>query len=350
MKTQHIGHILENAIADKTFPGAVFGCVNKTGERVVIPAGNFTYSKNAPPMFSEAIFDVASITKAIPTSSLALKAIELGKITLEDTLIDWIPEYSSNFKKEVRLCHLLTQTLDFDFKLSDYKNSTPEKIIELILTASLQRFPGESFFYCNATSILLGMMIERVFAQSLADLAKEYFFSPLCMNLTSFDPQIFGTDSVVPTEIDPWRGREVRKEIHDESAWVLSTIMTPGSAGLFTCVPDILNFIEMLLNDGYYKSKKIIDSTIIKEIAVNQIPYANECTGLGWELNQSRYMGTCISDKTIGKTGFTGCVLVVDLQKEVGFSLFSNCTYPSRKQNAVKINAIRCAIADEVFR
>jgi CubicO group peptidase (beta-lactamase class C family) len=225
----------------------------------------------------------------------------------------------------------------------------PEEILETIYTAELRSTPGSTFMYCNATSILLGILVERVFNKKLDTLADEFFFKPLGMKNSTFSPDRNKMNEIVPTEIDEWRGREIQGEIHDESAWVLRKIITPGSAGLFSCVPDLLVFVEMLLNEGTYKSQQYFSPDTIKLLSTNQIAEIGESTGLGWELNQAVYMGTDCSGRTIGKTGFTGCVVIVDLKKGIGFTLLSNYTWPHRKEGKEQINYIRRQVADVVF-
>lgn len=130
------------AIRDKVFPGCVVGIVKKNGKRFIWPFGGFTYENNSEPVKEDTIYDVASITKSIPTASLALKLIDEGKLRLEDKLINFIPEFFNSDGEDVIIKHLLTQTLDFDFYLSNYKNLEPEKILNLIFTKEFKSRPG----------------------------------------------------------------------------------------------------------------------------------------------------------------------------------------------------------------
>jgi len=125
--------------------------------------------------------------------------------------------------------------------------------------------------------------------------------------------------------------------------------MIVGPAGVFSTASDTLNFLEMLLNNGEINGRKYFSPEIIEQIQTNQLADIKQCVGLGWELNQPRYMGRYCSAKTFGKTGFTGCVCVCDVDREVGFAILSNYTYPTRKPDAVLINKFRSDIADIVF-
>ena len=107
---------LNNAIKGEIFPGCIVGVVRRSGKRILILSGNFTYEKDSSPIREDSIFDVASITKSIPTSCLALKLIDEGKLNLNDKLIDYVPEFNNSDRGAVLVKHLLTHTLDFKSK------------------------------------------------------------------------------------------------------------------------------------------------------------------------------------------------------------------------------------------
>lgn len=338
------------AIEGKTFSACAVGVVRTNGDRFVVPGGKFTFDVGAQAVQENTIFDVASITKSIPTSSLALKLIDEGKLRVGDKLINFVPEFNNSDRGDVLIKHLLTQTLDYDFRLSSYKEKSPGEILDVIFTTDFKSKPGTKFFYTNGTSILLGLVVERIFKETLDKLGEKYFFGPLKMTQTSFDPlRKLEKEEIVPTEIQEWRGGLVQGEVHDESAYVLRQKMAVGSAGVFSTVPDLLNFLEMFLNDGSFRDKKYFSPEIVKQIQTNQLADIGQYAGLGWELNQPRYMGKHCSAKTFGKTGFTGCVCVCDIERGVGFVILSNYTYPTRKPDATPINKFRSAIADIVF-
>jgi len=341
------------AIEQKVFPGCVVGIIRKNGERIVLPFGRFTYEEEAKPVKKDTIFDVASITKSNHTSCLALKLIDEGRLKLEDRLIKFVPEFRNSDRENVLIKHLLTQTLAFDHRvsLSSSKDKTPDEILEVIFTTEFENKPGRRYFYLNATSILLGLVVERIFAKKLDELAEEIFFNPLQMRRTTFFPlKKFEKDEIMPTEIDNWRGRIIQGEVHDESAFTLQSKLIVGSAGLFTTVPDLLNFLEMLLNKGELDRKKYFSPEMVELMHTNQLELIGGKIGLGWELCQPRYMGQYCTPKTFGKTGFTGCCCLCDISKEVGIVLLSNYTFPKRKPDATLINQVRRDIADIVFK
>ncbi|MDQ3099229.1 MAG: beta-lactamase family protein [bacterium] len=339
------------AIQEHVFPGAVFGMVKKNGERLLVPIGKTTYNSDARLVQSESIFDVASITKSIPTASLALRLIDEGRMKLEDKLINYIPEFTNSHRENILVKHLLTYTLDFQLKLSALKDKPALDILKLLFTSEFGNAPGEKFFYHNSSALLMGIVIERITGKPLDTLADEVFFNPLGMKFTSFDPEKFKRDQIIPTEIDSWRGRLIHGEVHDESAFALKPLMQTGHAGLFSTVPDLLTFMEMLLNDGELNGKRYLSSAIIVEMVRNQTAGKPFVHGLGWALDGKEIIGEMASFKSFFKTGFTGCLVAADTDHAVAFSLLSNRVHPTRSQETLdKINFVRRDIANLIVR
>lgn len=341
-----IAEIVNKAIAEKIFPGCVVGVI-KNGSKIILPFGNYTYEDGAKAMQADSIFDIASITKSIPTSSLALLLIDRGKMRLDDKLISFVPEFQNPDREQVLIWHLLTHTLDFDLTLSSLKDQEPDAILRHIFTAHFKSKPGTRYAYVNATSILLGLVIERVSKVQLDVFAKEKFFEPLKMENTSFHPK--NKRDIVPTEFDAWRGRLLQGEVHDESAYVLSKKYTVGSAGLFSNAPDLLTFLEMLLQKGVYKRKRYISKMMIEQMYTNQLRKLGMYGGLGWELYQPQFMGEYATKNTFGKTGFTGCLVLCDPEKQIGIVILSNFTYPKRKSDKNIRDRVFREVADIIF-
>ena len=134
---------------------------------------------------------------------------------------------------------------------------------------------------------------------------------------------------------------------HDESAYVFAKENRAiGHAGLSSTAPDLLNFLEMLLREGELHGRRFFSNQILQDMRTNQISELGSFTGLGWELNQPRFMGKYCTEHTFGKKGFTGASVVCDIERGVAFVLLSNRTYPKRPANDTAINAFRSDIAD----
>jgi len=341
---------INRAISEKVFPGCVIGYIRR-GEKVVLPFGKHTYELDSRRVAEDSVYDIASVTKSIPTSSLALHYLDSGKLRLDDRVNKYIEGFNSSYSDLVLVRHLLTHTLPFaDLHLSHYKDSSPEEILSVIKNFKLDAKPGTRYVYANTNSILLGMILERISGKTLPAVSHDLFFGPLNMHKTTFFPETFEKRSIVPTEYDDWRGKLIHGEVHDESAWKLGKNLKVGSAGLFSNVPDLLVFLEMLLSQGTVGEKRYLSENVINQIFVNQTPNLTTETGLGWELNQKWFMGKYAGKVTFGKTGFTGCSVVCNIPKAIALVILSNRIHPTRGAGALEINELRRDISDIVFR
>lgn len=348
-KEREISQRLRQAIGEEVFPGCVLGATDAQGQEVIIAEGTTTYEASAKPVQPDSIFDVASVTKSIPTACLALKLIESGKLKVTDKVCDYLPNLQNPHREQILIWHLLTFTilLGLESPLSSHKHDAPEDILKLIYTTKLKHAPGTHYAYSNTPSILLGLIVEKIYGAPLPELAEKIFFEPLNMKDTGFTSH--DLTRTIPTEIDEDRGGLLHGVVHDESAHALQKKFYPGNAGLFTTAPDLLQFLRMLLNGGTLHDQQYFKPETIALMHTNQIADLGQSTGLGWELNQPRYMGAFANEHTFGKTGFTGCLVVCDIQKGLAFAMLSNYVHPKRKPDATLINKVRKDIADIIF-
>ena len=311
------------------------------------------------------VFDIASMTKVCPTSTLALSYILEGSLSVDDKVVNYIPELQTNYLDDIRIFHLLTHSLDYRVPMKTLREFTPEKILEALFTYKFNAPPGYAFNYGNPASVLLGIVLCRLTGKDLQEQGRERFFRPLQMDRSGWDPLTrpenpIPREQIAPTEICSFRGREIQGEIHDESAWVLRKLFPVGSAGMFSCVPDLLKFVQMMLNDGICNDgpceggkcpRRIAPAGILRLASTNAFvdPAYGNCTGLGWELDAPKFMGTKVSPNAFGKTGFTGASIVADPHKGAAVVLLSNFTYPHREPNADRIHAFRAKLSDTFF-
>jgi CubicO group peptidase (beta-lactamase class C family) len=340
---------VHRALQEKIFPGCVIGVIDRAGWHMVAPFGKFTFEEASPDVGEDTLYDTASITKAIPTSSLALMLLDRGEVSLNDLLIRYIPEFSNSMRNRVRIKHLLTYSID-GYGLGAYKDMSSNEITRTIFTKDFEQEPGTLFKYTNIPAFLLGLVVERVMGASLDVLATEYFFRPLGMEHSTFHVPPSEQHLVPPTEICPWRGQVVQGVVHDESAWRFAHEgKVVGHAGLFSTVPDLMRFARMILDGGIVGERRYFSERIIREMYTNQLSIPGETCGLGWEMGQVRYIGTQASQKTFAKTGFTGCLFACDMEQGKAFVILSNRTFPRRSPNSDAINAFRADIANIVF-
>ncbi|MDP3941224.1 MAG: serine hydrolase domain-containing protein [bacterium] len=336
--TDGISFLVHDAIANHVFPGCVVGVILRGGKKTILPFGKYTYDPGAKRVLEETIYDVASVTKAIPTSLLAFALIEEKKISLTTPLVNFVPEYRGMYREKITVFHLLTQTLAFPFSLSSFAHGTAEEIIKRILHATLSDPPGFAYQYTNTTSILLGIFLERVSGKKLDVLAKEYFFDPLFMTKTTFSPDVFSVEHITPTEIV--NGDSMQGVVHDESARKLSSLIRVGSAGLFSTAGDLLLFLQMLLSGGIANNHHFFHPSTIAQMYTPITLQSGDRVGLGWEVN-ALWMGETHSQKSVGKTGFTGCFVFCDFEWGIGIVHLSNRTFPKRPDNGEAITSFR---------
>ena len=345
-----IKKLLQQAESENVFHKAVAG--------FILPDGSVrTVALNTP---ENTVFDIASLTKVCPTSTLALSYILEGKLDIDTKVVDFIPELQTNYREDIRIFHLLTHSLDYRVPMKTLRELPPEGILNALYTYQFAKAPGEDFNYGNPASVLLGIILQRLAGADLQQQGRERFFEPLGMTRSGWDPlsrdwNPVPKNEIAPTEFCNFRGREIQGEIHDESAWVLRKLFPVGSAGMFSCVPDLLKFVKMVLND---EPKGILDlvsqNAFARKDAAKFMPAGTTaaegaCTALGWELAQSKFMGSHISPRTFGKTGFTGASIVCDPIAGAAVVLLSDFTYPHREPNADRIHAFRACLADAFF-
>lgn len=351
--------LLKRAESEGIFNKAVAGFILPDGRREIL-------TLNTP---KNTVFDIASLTKVCPTSTLALSYILEGKLSVDTKVIDFIPELQTNYREDIRVFHLLTHSLDYRVPMKTLRTLPAEGILNALYTYQFEKAPGADFNYGNPASVLLGIILQRLMGKDLQQQGRERFFIPLGMTRSGWDPLTRDWNpipkaEISPTEICSFRGREIQGEIHDESAWVLRKLFPVGSAGMFSCVPDLLNFVQMILNDGMIANgcggecARVAPAGILKMVSENAFALdsaskystaKDACTALGWELNNAKFMGTKISPRTFGKTGFTGASIVADPDKGAAVVLLSNFTYPHREANADRIHAFRASLSDAFF-
>lgn len=346
---KQISEIINQGIKDKIFPGAVIGIINN-GKKEIFSFGHFTYDERVS-VKDETVYDIASVTKAIPLSCLLLSLIDQKIIKIENTAATYLPEFNnSSGKDNVLIKHLLTYTVELDApKMSSLKNMSPDDIVKAIIMSPLKSPAGTRSVYTNSTALLMGLLLKNITGKMVDDLAEEYFFKPLKMRRTTFRPlEFLKKEEIVPTEICDWRGCLIQGEVHDESNFTLQKKYFFGISGLFSAAPDLLIFLEMLLNKGENGGMRFFSEDMIKSMYTNQLAEIGEFAGLGWKLNQPSFMGQ-YSVNTCGMAGFTGSFVLWNELSGVGLVMLTNRTYPKRPPDNLAINKIRSALADVVF-
>lgn len=317
------------ARAARVFPGCAVGVVARGGDAQVVAVGTHTYDVNARTVNTATLYDLASITKSIPTASLALVLCDEGNLSLDEKAKTHIPELQNDFDATIR--DLMTYTVSGE-RLSELKDLSADKILARVFEHGFDAPPGAPS-YTNLPALLLGIALERRMNTTLDILARRYFFDPLKMHDTAFYAGA-AFARAAPTELEDWRGM-VSGVTHDESAYTLAKAgRISGHAGLFSTMNDILIFLRTLIEEEDARTRAVVQGAE---------------QGLGWQIGQPSWMGSLASPTAFGKTGFTGTSVVVDRERGIAFAILSNRTYPKRPATYDDISAFRAEIADIVL-
>ncbi|MDP1676670.1 MAG: glycoside hydrolase family 3 N-terminal domain-containing protein [Bacteroidota bacterium] len=345
-----VDSIIEKAIADSAFPGAVLLVARNGIVAHEKSYGRFMYDSSSEKMTTDAIFDLASVTKVISTTSAVMRLVEEKKISLQDKVVKYFPAFGQNGKENVTIYNLLVHNSGLQAWRKYYEFcDTSQCVLDSIFVAPLIYTTGDSTLYSDLGLITIGKIIERVTKTTLANYVDSVFFKPLGMKNTMYNPPVELWKRVVPTEIDSfWKKTytAVRGRVHDENAATLGGIS--GHAGLFSTASDLSKILQMELNYGIYNGKRYLDSATIAAFIKRQS--INSSRGIGWDTRAEgrSFTGQYASPITFMHTGFTGTSVVVDPTKNIIVIFLTNRVYPTRSN--LKILRVRPAVHDAIFK
>ncbi len=342
-------HILmQNAVRDSVFPGAVL-LVARNGIIVLNEAfGTMGYKEFDRLMPLNAVFDMASVTKCVATTTACMLLYERGRLDLEAPVQKYLPEFVGAGKDKVTIRNLLTHSSGLTaYRRYFLDHNVPGEIIKTILNETLENPPGTKTVYSDLGVILLGKIVEKLSGQPLEGFCREQIFAPLKMNETFYNPPQQLLPRIVPTEFDSWRGRMVHGQVHDENAFALGGVA--GHAGLFSTARDLATFLNMLLNGGAYEGGRFLKTETINLFTARQNLVAGSSRALGWDTADGKNSaGHLMSPRAFGHTGFTGTSVWTDPEKNMFVILLSNRVHPTR--NNQKLLSFRAKLHDAVMR
>jgi beta-N-acetylhexosaminidase len=346
--------VIEKAIADKAFPGATLA-VGYRGKVSVHAFGKLSYDAKATAMNLNTMYDIASLTKVVVTTTLVAKLAEgdfAVPLDLDAKVERYLPEWASGpqpeWRHKVTVRHLLTHTSGLP-AFKEYWRTSKGRADTLgrIFAEPLEYEPGTKEIYSDLGIILMAEIIERLTGRTLDDLAKTFVFSPLGMKETMYRPPKKLWPAIAPTEIDNnLRHRLVQGEVHDENAFAIGGVS--GHAGVFSTAPDLAAFCQMLLNGGVYAHQRILRRATIAQFTVPQQLSGGTRT-LGWAVpTEGGSSGHYFSAHSFGHTGFTGTSIWIDPDRQVFVVLLTNRVHPTRENT--KIQQVRPALHDAVMQ
>lgn len=315
--------ILEDGLRDGCYPGAVAAC--GCGDAVFAISHVGKISENGPEVNADTRYDMASLSKIIGPTMLALRAIEDGDLTLYDRLDRFFPDCPED-KKNITIRHLMTHTAGFApaFWLSEVANS-PEDALRAILERPLDTPVGAEVHYSCMGYITLGKVLETVYGKPLNVLARERVFEPLHMVNTCYCPE--NKDNIAATEVDKETGVAWQGIVHDENARFLRGVS--ANAGVFSDIHDMIKLAQMLARGGDgYLSRGMLQKAIAFQEGDKDVR-----RGLGFHLagTPENFMGDLFPETSFGHTGFTGTSLAIDPETGFFVILLSNRVHPTRE-------------------
>ena len=316
---------IKNAILQGHTPGAVV-IVGHEGKVVYRKAfGSRSLEPTIEPMTVDTVFDMASLTKVMATTSSVMRLVQLGQIKLNDPVAKYIPEFAQNGKEDVTIRQLLTHysglRADIDLK-PDWTGQA--EAFRLANAEKLVSPPGSTFLYSDINFIVLGELVQRVSALGLNQYAEAFVFSPLGMTTTRYLPPQSWFLRIAPTEKDNRSGLMLRGVVHDPTARQMGGVA--GHAGLFSTADDTAKFAQALLNGGApVWSRPIVE----KMTTPQQPPNLTVVRGLGWDIDSpfSSNRGELLPVGSYGHTGFTGTSLWIDPTTDTYIVLLTNAVH-----------------------
>ena len=363
--------VIDSAIDAKIFPGAQV-YISQHGETIVSKGfGYHTYHKSKE-VSTETIFDLASITKVVSATPIVMKLVDDEELTLDQPINDFFPDFYKSGKDTITIRHLLIHESGLSayhryFLESKYKGRGD--ILDNIINRRLTYKPGSEYKYSDLGMILLGTILERIGGNNLHALGKSWFFSPLGMNNTFYNPPANQWKNIPPTErtvipigtsndsfrrkiahiatelfgpmkslsYDLFPRKTAHGYVHDENANLLGGIS--AHAGLFSNAEDLGKYGQMLLNDGMVGDKKIIDKDLLSLFTTRQSTVDEANRGYGWDRpdrDGASSAGDYFSDKAFGHLGYTGTSFWIDPEQELVVVLLTNRVYPTRNNSGIK--------------
>jgi CubicO group peptidase (beta-lactamase class C family) len=340
--------ILRQAIAQRAFPAASVA-VSHRGRLVALRAfGRFTYELASPVPEPTTLFDLASLTKVVATTSMAMLLYERGLLDLEAPLATIVPEFTSTNPDPRRRNVTLRMLLAHSSGLPAYeklflKAHTRDDLLRAAFATGLVADPGARAEYSDIGFILLGVALERLADESLDRFCQREIFAPLGMTHTTFNPPADMRAQIPPTADDKtFRRRVIQGEVQDENASTLGGLA--AHAGVFSSAEDLAKFAHALLNRG----RPILRPETVALFTRRESAPTGTSRALGWDTPSAPSLsGKYFSPQSFGHVGYTGTSLWIDPIRQVSITLLTNRTWPDCSNQAIK--QLRPAFHDAVM-
>jgi CubicO group peptidase (beta-lactamase class C family) len=336
--------VMKRAVADSVFPGASLAVLYRGKTLYHKAFGRLTYDPASAPADTTTIYDAASLTKAVVTTSIAMQLVERDSLDLQTSVARYLPGFAASGKGRVTIEQLMRHTSGLRAHTFYAKTCrTPGEVFRAIEQDSLIYRTGSDTKYSDLNFILLGRIIEQVTGQNLAANFHARFAAPLGMKSTMFTPPAALLPRIAPTATDAaWPLATPRPLVNDQNAALLGGVA--GHAGLFTTTGDLMKMVRMLMNGGELDGKRYIQAATVRMfLRKTDAPRA-----LGWDMvtTGKSSAGTRFSPTSWGHLGYTGTSIWADPEKDLAVILLSNRVWPT--EDNIKIRKFRPMLHDTV--
>jgi CubicO group peptidase (beta-lactamase class C family) len=340
-----IDYVVERGIKAGGYPGASV-VVGRRGSAVWEKGfGRLGWSSSDAEVTPNTIYDLASLTKVVGTTTAVMLLYDEGRVELDQPVKNYLPEFSGGNKDLVTVRMLLEHRSGLPAGRELWRlASSPADARRAVLETPLAYKPGRYEEYSDLGADVRGFMVERVTGQTLDNYLNDRVFKPLGMTETFFRPSPLLRSQIAPTELNPPRGYPLQGEVHDENAYALGGVA--GHAGLFSTANDLSVFAQMMLNGGEYDGTRLLKQSTV-ELFTKKTPTPGT-RALGWDT--CGHQGSCgkyLSETAYGHTGFTGTSIWIDPEREMFVILLTNRVHAARaKRPATVIGDVRADLSD----
>jgi serine-type D-Ala-D-Ala carboxypeptidase len=337
--------VLKKAIGQKVFPAASIAVTFQEKLVALKAFGRFTFEPKAPAVTTDTVFDLASVSKAVATTSMAMILYERGLIDLEAPVVSAVPEFAGSDarRSQVTLHMLLAHSSGLPaYEKLFLKTKSSEELLAAAFSTPLATDPGTKAEYSDIGFIILGFALERAADETLDRFCQREMFGPLGMVHTAYNPPAAWRALIPPTADDlSFRKRIIQGEVQDENASVLGGVA--GHAGLFATAQDLATFAHVLLQGG----QPLARPETLALFTSRETAPPGTSRALGWDTPSSpSQSGKYFSPRSYGHLGYTGTSLWIDPELQLSITLLTNRTWPDCSNKAIK--DVRPAFHDAV--
>ena len=339
-----VDRIVSRGITAGGYPGASV-VIGRKGYAVFQKGfGKLGWTTSSPRVTADrSIYDLASLTKVVGTTTAAMLLYDAGRLDLEAPVSTYLPAFSGGWKDSVTVRHLLTHRSGLPAGRDLWRIArTPDEARAAVLATNLECRPGQCYIYSDLGADILGFVIEAIAGETLDVFLHDKVFEPLGMNDTFYRPADSLTYRIAPTEIAPPRGYPLQGQVHDENAYALGGVA--GHAGLFSTAADLSIFAQMMLNGGEYNGVRVLSDTVVSL-------FTRRTAGtraLGWDTAEGTGgAGKFLDSHAYGHTGYTGTSIWIDPERQMFVLLLTNRVHAARARRPAKvISDVRADLAD----